>query len=94
MLPQRLTTVRAATKICDAEVQGADLHSQALRFAPRSAAQAGAYTFDVTQAAKGGSAGAVCLILQTLLLPLVRAEGPSQITLRGGGRPRGLEPLL
>ncbi len=84
LLPQHLTAVRAAAKICDAEVQGADLHSQTLRFSPRSAAQAGAYTFDVAQAAKGGSAGAVCLILQTILLPLVKAEGPSQITLRGG----------
>ncbi len=84
LLPQHLTAVRAAAKICNADVQGADLHSQALRFTPRSAPQAGAYTFDVAQAAKGGSAGAVCLILQTVLLPLVRAEGTSQVTLRGG----------
>lgn len=82
--PQHLTGVRAAAKVCDAQVEGAKLNSQALTFVPRSAPQAGTYTFDVAQAAKGGSAGSVGLILQTVLLPLALAEGTSQITLRGG----------
>jgi len=82
--PQHLTGVRAAAKICDAEVEGAKLNAQALTFAPRSAPQAGSYTFDVAQAAKGGSAGSVSLILQTVLLPLTLAEGSSQLTIRGG----------
>jgi RNA 3'-terminal phosphate cyclase (ATP) len=82
--PQHLTCVRAAAKICDAETEGDKLHSQTLTFAPRSAPQAGTYTFDVAQVAKGGSAGAVSLILQTVLLPLTLAEGTSQVTLRGG----------
>jgi RNA 3'-terminal phosphate cyclase (ATP) len=38
----------------------------------------------VGQAAKGGSAGSVSLILQAVLLPLALAEGPSQVTLVGG----------
>jgi RNA 3'-terminal phosphate cyclase (ATP) len=38
----------------------------------------------VAQVAKGGSAGSVSLILQTVLLPLALAEGTSQLTLRGG----------
>lgn len=84
LAPQHLTGVRAAAKICNAEVEGAKLKSQELTFAPRSAPQAGKYTFDVAQAAKGGSAGSVSLILQTVLLPLALAEGASQITLRGG----------
>jgi RNA 3'-terminal phosphate cyclase (ATP) len=82
--PQHLTGVRAAAKICDAEVQGARLKSQALTFVPQSAPKAGNYTFDVAQAAKGGSAGSVSLILQTVLLPLALTEGTSQLTIRGG----------
>jgi RNA 3'-terminal phosphate cyclase (ATP) len=82
--PQHLTGVRATAKICDAEVEGAGLNSQDLTFLPRSAARAGTYHFDVAQAAKGGSAGSVALILQTVLLPLALAEGISRLTLRGG----------
>jgi len=82
--PQHLASVRAAAKVCDAELEGARLDSQELTFVPRSAPTAGQYTFDVAQYAKGGSAGAVTLILQTILLPLALAEGISQVTLRGG----------
>ena len=82
--PQHLTSVRAAAKICDADVEGDRLDSQTLGFAPRSAAKAGTYTFDVSLAAKGGSAGAVSLIFQTVLLPLALAEGTSHLTLVGG----------
>jgi len=82
--PQHLTAVRAAGRICNARVEGAKLNSQELEFRPQSAPQAGTYTFDVAQAAKGGSAGSVSLILQTVLLPLAMAEGTSQVTLVGG----------
>jgi RNA 3'-terminal phosphate cyclase (ATP) len=82
--PQHLTGVRAAAKVCAAKVVGARLNAQALTFAPRTAPQAGSYTFDVAQAAKGGSAGSVSLILQTVLVPLALAKGVSQLTLRGG----------
>lgn len=82
--PQHLTAVRAAAQVCAAEVEGDKLDSQTLRFAPQSPPRAGSYTFDVAQVAKGGSAGAVSLVLQTVLVPLAMAEGPSQLTLRGG----------
>jgi RNA 3'-terminal phosphate cyclase (ATP) len=82
--PQHLTGVRAIARVCDAQVDGDKLDSQALTFAPRSAPQAGTYTFDVAQAAKGGSAGSVSLIFQTVLLPLALAAGTSQLTLVGG----------
>ncbi len=84
LMPQHLTAVRAAGRVCNAEVEGAKLNSQTLSFRPQSAPQAGTYTFDVAQAAKGGSAGSVSLILQTILLPLALVEGSSQITLVGG----------
>jgi RNA 3'-terminal phosphate cyclase (ATP) len=76
--------VRAAAKICDAEVEGDKLDSQMLTFTPRSASRAGTYTFDVSLAAKGGSAGAVSLVFQTVLLPLALAEGRSHLALVGG----------
>jgi RNA 3'-terminal phosphate cyclase (ATP) len=85
LMPQHLTAVRAAGRVCNAYVEGDKLDSQTLAFHPRSAPQAGAYTFDVAQAARGGSAGSVSLILQAVLLPLAMAEGgPSEVTLLGG----------
>jgi RNA 3'-terminal phosphate cyclase (ATP) len=82
--PQHLTGVRAVAKVCATRVEGAKLNARTLNFVPHSAPQAGNYTFDVAQAAKGGSAGSVGLILQTILLPLALAEGVSRLTLRGG----------
>jgi RNA 3'-terminal phosphate cyclase (ATP) len=85
LMPQHLTCVRAAAKVCGARLEGAKLKSQTVTFVPASRPQAGSYTFDVAQAAKkGGSAGSVSLVLQTVLLPLALAGGISQITLRGG----------
>ncbi len=84
LAPQHLTSVRAAAKVCGARLEGARLNAQTVTFVPGSTPQAGTYTFDVAQAAKGGSAGSVSLILQTVLLPLALAEGVSNLTLRGG----------
>jgi len=81
---QHLTAVRAAAAICQAEVRGDSLGSMTLEFVPSAPPQAGRYSFDVTQAREGGSAGSITLILQTILLPLALAQGSSQVTLRGG----------
>ncbi|TAK64949.1 RNA 3'-terminal phosphate cyclase [Methylobacter sp.] len=81
---QHLTSVRAAAMLCDAEVKGAELDSQTLQFIPRKPVWAGDYFLDVAQARDGGSAGAVMLVLQTLLSPLALAKGVSTVTLRGG----------
>ncbi len=82
--PQHLTAVWATAATCAAELRGAAIHSQLLSFTPRSAPQAGEYIFDVQEAARGGSAGSVTLILQTLLWPLLFSAGTSRVTLRGG----------
>ncbi|MCS7177968.1 MAG: RNA 3'-terminal phosphate cyclase [Anaerolineae bacterium] len=82
--PQHLTAVQAAAAICQARVEGAELGSQTLRFAPQSPPVPGAYTFDVAEVAGRGSAGAVGLVFQTLFLPLALAPGESHLTLRGG----------
>ncbi|KAB8335690.1 RNA 3'-terminal phosphate cyclase [Scytonema tolypothrichoides VB-61278] len=81
---QHLTSVRAAAAICNAKVRGDALGSMTLELIPGSSVQAGSYTFDVSEAREGGSAGAVTLVLQTILLPLVLATGDSQVTLKGG----------
>ncbi|MDD4906697.1 MAG: RNA 3'-terminal phosphate cyclase [Methylobacter tundripaludum] len=81
---QHLTSVRAAAMLCDAEVKGAELGSQTLQFIPRKPVRAGDYSLDVAQAREGGSAGAVMLVLQTLLPPLALATGVSTVMLRGG----------
>jgi RNA 3'-terminal phosphate cyclase (ATP) len=81
---QHLTAVRSAAVLCGAQLSGDTLGSTSLEFVPTRAVAAGDYLFDVGLAREGGSAGAVMLVLQTVLLPLCRAAGPSQIELRGG----------
>lgn len=88
---QHLTAVRAAATICQAEVRGDTLGSMTLEFIPRCSVQAGRYIFDVSEAREGRSAGALTLVLQTILLPLALADrsrevgcNVSTVTLRGG----------
>ncbi len=81
---QHLTSVRAAATLCQAQVNGDTLGSMTLEFMPTCPPQAGQYTFDVTEAREGGSAGAVTLILQTILIPLALANGSSKVILKGG----------
>jgi RNA 3'-terminal phosphate cyclase (ATP) len=81
---QHLTAVRAAATICNAKVTGDRLGSTSLEFIPGSATTSGDYTFDVSDAIDGRSAGAVTLVLQTILLPLALADGQSEVILRGG----------
>lgn len=78
---QHLTGVRALAQITHAEVEGDELHSQTLTFRPRLL-QAGNFFFDVAE--KTGSAGAVTLVAQALLPPLLLAGQASSLTLRGG----------
>jgi RNA 3'-terminal phosphate cyclase (ATP) len=81
---QHLTAVRAAAMIGEAAVVGDELGSTELLFEPGAGAIPGIYEFDVTEARPGGSAGAATLVLQTVLLPLALATGPSTVTVRGG----------
>jgi RNA 3'-terminal phosphate cyclase (ATP) len=82
--PQHLTAVQAAAAVCGAHVEGADLESHRVRFVPGGEVRSGTYTFDVAQTAGRGSAGAVGLVLQTVLLPLALTGGTSWLTIRGG----------
>jgi RNA 3'-terminal phosphate cyclase (ATP) len=82
--PQHLTAVRALAASCAGELHGDVINSQRLVFRPGGRPSGGDYLFDVNDAAQGGSAGAVTLIAQAVLLPLAFASGPSRVTLRGG----------
>lgn len=81
---QHLTAVRAAAAVSGAELEGDELGSQTLTLTPSGERRSGEYAFDVAEAADGGSAGSVALVLQTVLLPLAVAEGESHLELRGG----------
>ncbi len=81
---QHLTAVRAVAAIVEASVMGDTLGAMTLSFTPRSPVRTGEYTFDVAEARAGGSAGAVTLVLQTVMLPLALARGESVLSVRGG----------
>jgi RNA 3'-terminal phosphate cyclase (ATP) len=74
---QHRMAVQAAARIGGAHVEGDHLGSQDLYFAP-GPVLAGDYHFDI------GTAGASSLVLQTVLLPLALAPGPSQVVITGG----------
>jgi RNA 3'-terminal phosphate cyclase (ATP) len=76
--PQHMTAIKAAAAICQAEVDGADVDSQTVTFKPGGPLRAGDYEWNV------GTAGSVTLVIQTVLLPLALAEGPSTIRVHGG----------
>ncbi len=82
--PQHLTAVRAVARLCGAALSGDAIGSRTLEFRPAMPPQPGIYHFDVSDAAQGGSAGAVTLILQAILWPLLFAGGRSHVTLHGG----------
>ncbi|HEY5603326.1 MAG TPA: RNA 3'-terminal phosphate cyclase [Gammaproteobacteria bacterium] len=77
LMRQHLTAVLAAAKICGAEVSGAELDSQQIEFVPGKI-QAGEYYFSI------GTAGSTTLVLQTIILPLLFAEGASNVVIEGG----------
>lgn len=77
LMRQHLTCVKAAAEVCNAEVNGAELGSMELVFAP-GPIQAGDYAFNI------GSGGSTTLVLQTLLPALLHAEGASTLRIEGG----------
>lgn len=77
LLHQHLTAVRAAREISGAEVQGENLGSTSLTFIPHRV-HSGRYHFSI------GTAGSTTLVLQTILYPLLFAQGESHLVLEGG----------
>jgi len=85
--PQHVTAIQAAAEICDAGIEGAQVGSRTVRFEPGRPARPGQYEWAV------GTAGSAPLVIQTVLLPLALAGGPSTIRVFGGthvpGSPSG-----
>jgi RNA 3'-phosphate cyclase len=75
--PQHVAGVQALTELCHAEVAGLQLNSQEVTFKPREVA-GGDLCIDI------GTAGAIGLVLQTLMLPAIKAPSPLQLTISGG----------
>lgn len=77
LMRQHLVAVQAAQQISRAEVHGAEIGSSSLSFRPGPVTP-GNYTFSI------GTAGSATLVFQTVLPPLLVADGPSQLILEGG----------
>lgn len=77
LMRQHLVCVQASQHISQAYLEGAELHSQRLYFAPQHV-QSGKYQFQI------GSAGSTTLVLQTLLPALLLQNEASELTISGG----------
>ncbi len=84
LLRQHLMCVRASQAICDAVVHGDEIGSGSIEFYPGKI-KSGNYAFSI------GSAGSTCLVFQTILPALIKAEATSTVTLSGGTH-NGLAP--
>jgi len=77
LMRQHLTAIEAACALGGAECEGLELRSSELTFRPGKVT-AGDYRFAI------GTAGSTGLVLQTVLMPLVLADGPSTLVREGG----------
>jgi RNA 3'-terminal phosphate cyclase (ATP) len=77
LMRQHLTCVKAAARVCSAQVTGAEIGSTALSFLPGPMLP-GRYEFSV------GSAGSSTLVFQTLLPALITTGRSFELTLEGG----------
>ena len=77
LMRQHLMAVQSAAQVSGAAITGAEVGSTQLTFVPKKI-KAGDYQFAI------GTAGSCTLVLQTLLLALSHADGPSTIRISGG----------
>jgi RNA 3'-terminal phosphate cyclase (ATP) len=77
LLRQHLTAVKAAAEVGQARVEGAELGSRELAFAP-GRVKAGDYRFSV------GTAGSATLVFQAIFPALALARGRSTVVVEGG----------
>lgn len=77
LMRQHLTAIEAACALGQAECDGLALKSSEIVFRPGRVVP-GEYRFAV------GTAGSTGLVLQTVLMPLLLADGPSRLVLEGG----------
>jgi RNA 3'-terminal phosphate cyclase (ATP) len=77
LMRQHLTAVEAACQIGQSSCEGTAIGSPEITFLP-GCIKAGNYHFAI------GTAGSTALVLQTILMPLLFADGPSHVVLEGG----------
>ncbi|MDB5706805.1 MAG: rtcA [Sphingomonas bacterium] len=77
LMRQHVTAIEAACTIGGGECEGVAVGSREMLFRPGKVS-AGDYHFAV------GTAGSTGLVLQTILMPLLLANGPSRLVLEGG----------
>jgi RNA 3'-phosphate cyclase len=75
--PQHVAGVQAVAGLCRAEVGGLQLNSQEITFEPRKVA-GGELRIDI------GTAGAIGLVFQSVMLPAIKAPSSLQLTITGG----------
>ncbi len=75
--PQHKTAVEALSQMSNASVEGLRVGSTSLSFTPQGL-EGGHFSFDT------GTAGSVCLVLQSLLPVMAFSQTPSRVEVRGG----------
>lgn len=86
LMRQHVTSIEAACLIGGAECSGLAVGSQEITFLPGSVTP-GDYHFAV------GTAGSTSLVLQTVLMPLLLADGPSRLVIEGGTHAMAAPPF-
>jgi RNA 3'-terminal phosphate cyclase (ATP) len=74
---QHLTCLRAVAELCGGRLEGDKANSSEIRFQP-GPVKAGDYHFSV------GTAGSALLVFQTVIWPLLFADGNSRVVFEGG----------
>ncbi|MDR4498161.1 MAG: RNA 3'-phosphate cyclase [Candidatus Scalindua sp.] len=75
--PQHITCANAISEISSGRVYGGETGSTTLTFVPQKI-KPGSYIFDIK------TAGSISLVAQTLIPPLLFADKPSLLTIKGG----------
>jgi RNA 3'-terminal phosphate cyclase (ATP) len=86
LMRQHLTAIEAACAIGGAECEGLGIGASEILFRPGKV-RAGEYRFAI------GTAGSTGLVLQTVLVPLLLADGPSRLVIEGGTHAMAAPPF-
>ncbi|RVU35223.1 RNA 3'-terminal phosphate cyclase [Hwanghaeella grinnelliae] len=86
LMRQHVTALEAACTIGDAKCSGLAVGSSSLSFQP-GRVKPGNYNFAI------GTAGSTSLVLQTVLMPLLLANGPSHLVIEGGTHAMAAPPF-
>ena len=84
---QHLSSVQAVAALCGAELTGAEMNSLEIEFRPRELRPPLDLSVHV------GTAGAVTLVLQALMIPLVRSPHPVTVEIAGGTHVQWAPPV-